>query len=175
MLLPRSGAARAQRSLLRGQQEVLGVAALVEIDREEAVRRIAAACARVPRVAAAYLFGSTLGRCRPDSDIDVGVIRQPFAGETDHARFRAGLALEGELMAALGTLDGHPFEVTVLDEAQPLFAMTVLRDGRLSFVGDRGAYTDFLEHVAQAYRQNAPRHRVAQAEIRMARATGRAR
>lgn len=51
-------------------------------------------------------------------------------------------------MTDLGALDGHLFEVTVLDEAPPLCSMTVLREGRLCCVRDAGAPTDFLEWVA---------------------------
>lgn len=139
--------------------------ALVEIDREEAVRRIAAACAERPEVAAAYLFGSALGLCRPDSDIDIDVIRRPTAGETGYGGFKAALRIEAARMADLGSQDGHPFDVTVLDEEHPVFAMTVLDEGRLCYVADAEAYTDFLEHVAQAYRENARRHQAALAEV----------
>jgi len=141
------------------------VPALVEIDRDAAARRIALVCAGLPAVAAAFFFGSALGRCRPDSDIDVGVIRRPVEGEDGPALFRAGLLLEAELISGLGALGGHPFDVTVLDEAHALFAMTVLRDGRLCYVGDPDAYTDFLEHVAQAHRENAPRYTQALREV----------
>lgn len=138
---------------------------LVEIDREEAARRIAEACSAFPEVAAALLFGSALGPCRPDSDIDVGVVRRDREAEGAQGRFKAGLRLEAALMHRLGDLDGHAFEVTVLDPDQPLFAMTVVSDGRVCHVGYLDAYTDFLEHVARGYRENAPRYERALDEV----------
>ncbi len=77
-------------------------------------------------------------------------------------------------MEALGTLDGHPLEVSVLDEARPFCGMRVLGSGRPCFVGERDAYTDCLEHMAQSYRENAPRHRAAEAEVRAEPAAGHA-
>ncbi len=32
-------------------------------------------------IAGAYLFGSALGLCRPDSDIDIGLVIKPLSGE----------------------------------------------------------------------------------------------
>ena len=141
------------------------MAALVEVDRERVARQIAEACAGVPAVAAALLFGSALGRFRPDSDIDVGAVRRPVPGEDADAGFRAGLRLEYELLRMLREYDGHPFDVVVLDPAQPLFVMTVLTAGRVAFVGDEDAYTDFLERVALRYGEDAPRYRRALDEV----------
>lgn len=113
----------------------------------------------------AYLFGSALGRCRPDSDIDVGLIRRTEPGESRYKGWKAALGIEVAAARAIGSIDGHPIDATGLDEAQPLFAMTVVRSGHLCDVGDEDAFTDFLEHVAQAYRENAPRHRAAVDEV----------
>ncbi len=141
------------------------MAALVEIDRDQVARQIAEVCAGVPAVVAALLFGSALGRFRPDSDIDVGVVRREVPGEDADARFRAGLRLEYELLRDLGEYGGHAFDVTVLDPAQPLFVMTVLSAGRVCHVSDPDVYTDFLEGVARRYGENAPRYQRALDEI----------
>lgn len=138
---------------------------LVEIDRDAVARRIASACARFPEVAAAFLFGSVLGPSRPDSDIDVGLIRRSQPGESRYEAFKAGLGLEVAAARAIGAVAGHRIDVTVLDEERPIFAMTVLRQGRLCYVGSQDAFTDFLEHVAQAYRENGPRHKAALDEV----------
>ncbi len=138
---------------------------LVEIDRDTAVRRIADASGRVRGVAAAFLFGSALGTCRPDSDVDVAIIRAPADDEDPQAAFKADLRLESDFLQTLDRVDGHPVDVTVLDEAHPIFAMTVLRGGRICCICDEVAYTDFLEHVAQAYRENAPRYEAALREV----------
>ena len=137
----------------------------MEIDIEAAAGRVASACRALPAVAAAYLFGSALGRCRPRSDIDVAIIRVPQDGQDDLEGLRAGLALEADLLDRLPPLSGHPFDVTVLEAGQPLFAMRVLRQGRLCFVRDTEAHTDFLEDVAQRHRENGPRQRQAIREV----------
>ena len=144
---------------------MIAVADLVEVDQDEAGRRIATACGAVADVVAAYLFGSALGRCRPDSDIEVGVIRRSAMGEASGYSFSAGLRMEAELIEALGTLAGHRFDVTDLDPARPIFVMTVLRTGRLAYVADPEIYTDFLEVVAQGYRENGPRFEAALDEV----------
>jgi len=134
-------------------------------DSREAARRILDACASRPDVAAADLFGSALRLCRPDSAIDVGVVR-PAVGESAQDRFKAGLRLGAELMVALGAQAGPPFEVSVRPQEQPLFSMPVVRDGHLCCVGRRASHADFLKRVARAYGEDAPRHERAGREVR---------
>jgi hypothetical protein len=52
----------------------------VTLDVARVAQHVADVCRRTEGVAAAYLFGSVLGRCRPDSDIDVAVSRATVRG-----------------------------------------------------------------------------------------------
>lgn len=131
------------------------MAGMVRVDIEAVRRHIGAACARNPRVAAAYLFGSALGEMRPDSDIDVGVVLSA------QGRALTGLAafgLSGQLEGALGFWDRHPFEVTVFSVDNAIFVMSALRDAVLAYEGDGEVLADFLEAVAQRYRVDGPRY-----------------
>ena len=122
----------------------------VRVDVPAVLRRIASACAREPRVAAAWLFGSALGEMRPDSDIDVGVALPPQG--------LAAFALPVALGDALGRWDGHPFEVTVFQIDHATFVMSAPRDALLAYEGDGEALAVFVEAVAQRYRQDGPRY-----------------
>jgi predicted nucleotidyltransferase len=90
-----------------------------------------------PALVAAYLFGSALGACRPDSDIDLGVI----------LRIAAGPRSVDELELGLGSIAGHPFHVTALT-ADSAFAFHVVRGGLLVFSADDDARLQFLQCVA---------------------------
>lgn len=153
--LPRAAAVSGQGGL--------GMAGLVTVDLkpvEDVVRRI---LPRFPAVAGAYVFGSALGPCRPDSDIDIGLVPHAdvLAGGDPLARER----LEARVAAALGRLDGHPFDVVLLDLDDPIFTFKVIRTGRLMYIGDENRVTDFMEAAAQSYREAYPRYRRALREI----------
>ncbi|MEW6227740.1 MAG: hypothetical protein AB1700_06525 [Bacillota bacterium] len=54
---------------------------------EDAIRAaVVPVLVRFPQVAGAYLFGSSLGRCRPDSDIDIGLVPTEGAAATEGER-----------------------------------------------------------------------------------------
>jgi predicted nucleotidyltransferase len=144
-------------------QEGIRVAALVTVDLkpvEETIRRIMPS---FPEVAGAYVFGSVLGPCRPDSDIDIGLVAgvEALAGGGPLARER----LEARVAVALGRLEGHPVDVVLLDPADPIFSFKVISSGRLVYIRDEERVTDFIELVAQAYREAYPRYRRALREI----------
>lgn len=117
-----------------------------------------------PEVAGAYLFGSVLGLCRPDSDIDLGLVCHsafPSRGGDPLWRERQ----EARVAGALGRLDGHPFDVVVLDVDDAIFSFKVISTGRLVYVRGEGEITDFIERVAQKYREVYPRYMRALQEI----------
>ena len=132
--------------------------ALVTVDREAIARRVVPAVEVEPEVIAAYLFGSALGRCRPDSDIDVGIV-SVCQGE------RARLRLEARIASRLEPLAGHPFDVVVLDPGQILFSFSVVHHGVLLYVRDRDQLGDFLYAVSRPYGELAWRRRQALAEV----------
>ncbi len=132
--------------------------ALVTVDREAISRRVVPAVEVEPQVIAAYLFGSALGRCRPDSDIDIGIV-STCQGE------RERLYLEARIVNRLQPLDGHPFDVIALDPGDILFSFSVVHHGVPLYVRDRDRLGDFLYAVSRPYGELAWRRRQALAEV----------
>ncbi len=138
------------------------MAGLVRVSIEAVGEALSRVLPSFPEVAGAVLFGSALGECRPDSDIDVGLILFPSATEPSGWGF-AGL--ESRVERRLGTVQGHPFEVTVLRPARPLFAFKAVKEGRLLYVRDEAAVLDFVERVSRSHAELAWRHRRAVREV----------
>lgn len=141
---------------------VTAVTRLVRVDLERAACRVREVLRGLPEVVAGYLFGSALGPCRPDSDVDLAVVLAP--GTPEPAGWGVA-ALEARIEALLGEVDGHPFHVTVLSPDRVLFALPVLRDGLPVYVADRDAWTDFIERVARAYPDLHRRYQQALSEV----------
>lgn len=127
---------------------------------EACVRRVLRA---FPDAAGAYLFGSALELCRPDSDIDVGVLRTHALDPRADAW--ADLGFGEEIADALGKLEGHPFHVSVLSLRAPFLAFEAIHGGRAVLVRDEDLVTDFVERVALRYRDDYPSYRAALEEI----------
>lgn len=138
------------------------MADLVTVSPEAIGRVLSGVLPRFPEVAGAVLFGSALGECRPDSDIDVGLILCPSVAEP-HGWGFAGL--ESRVERELGTVEGHPFEVTVLRRDRPLFSFKVWKEGRPLYLRDEEAVLDFVERVSRSHAELAPRHRRALREV----------
>lgn len=136
---------------------------LVRVDLSAIERRIASQVSNRTDVAGAYLFGSALGPCRPDSDIDVGIIRTRAPDADADAWDDLGFA--EELADGLGRLDGHPFHVTVLSLRAPFLAFAAVHSGRPVLVRDEDLVADFVEEVALRYRRDYPRYLAALREI----------
>lgn len=84
---------------------------------------------RQPGVRLAYLFGSHAeGRARPDSDVDFAIL-VPHELSVAH-RFELQTRIMGDLMKLL---DAEDVDVQLLNAADPLFRMEVLRNGTLLF------------------------------------------
>lgn len=134
--------------------QVVSMAKLVRVS-FEAVREAALrVLPRYPQVAAAIFFGSALGDCRPDSDLDIALVPFPETIQT------AGWGPEwvGQAERELGSLGRHPFHLTLLDRRQPIFSFRVLKEGRLVYVRDEDALYSFVERVARLYGEWAPRY-----------------
>lgn len=136
---------------------------LVRVDLSAAERRLRSRLAARTDVVGAYLFGSALGPCRPDSDIDAGIIRSRALDGGSDAWDDLGFA--EELADSLGRLDGHPFHITVLSLRAPFLAFAAVHSGRPVLVRDEDVVTDFVEEVALRYRRDYPRYLTALQEI----------
>lgn len=114
-----------------------------------------------PLVAGAYLFGSILGPCRPDSDIDLGlVLEKEVRPDTV-----GGDRLEASIALALPPVDGHPFDLVLLNPDRPIFAFRVIKEGKLVYCRNMDRITDVVEYVSRCYGELYPRYRNALKEI----------
>ncbi len=132
------------------------MAILVKVPLEEVKARVAAVLPRFEEVAGAYLFGSCLERCRPESDLDLGLVLFPDITEPPGWGF-AGL--EAAVEEALDRVSGHPFHASVLRPEEVLFAFKVIREGKLVYCRSEEVVGDFMERVARAHHDLGYRHR----------------
>jgi predicted nucleotidyltransferase len=104
----------------------------VQIGIDTSMTEQLAAGFRGRKVAFAYLFGSqTTGRVGPLSDIDIAVgFDESVASEE---RFALRLQVQGELGDLFKT---DNVDVVVLNDAPPLLAHRVVKEGRLLFCAD---------------------------------------
>lgn len=125
------------------------------------IGRVQNALQGFPQVAGAYLFGSILGPCRPDSDIDLGLVLEPETVPDTPA----GERLEAAIALQLSPVDGHPFDVFLLDPRKPLLAFRVIKEGRLVYARNPERVLDVVEQVSRRYADLYPRYRAALEEI----------
>jgi len=101
-----------------------------DMEFEERLREVAASW---PEIRLAVLFGSTArGESRPSSDVDIGLILEPYSASV---RFRVD--------AQLGHAAGREVDTVLLDTAPPLLRFEVARDGVLLFEREEGLWTAF--------------------------------
>lgn len=131
------------------------MAELVTLNLEAVQERVIAVLREFPAVVAVYLFGSALGACRPDSDLDLGLLIQP----ADDARQSEALA--DRMATRLGHFHGHPFDVLVLNFLDSILAFRIVKSGKLLYAQDQLAVSDFIEMVSRRYGENYPRYREA--------------
>lgn len=99
---------------------------------------VGAVMARVPEVAAAYVFGSVArGTATIESDLDVAVVYRDRHTDAHH---RLATALALELSRATGF---ERVDVVDLEEQGSVFALRVLSDGKRAYEGDRERRIDF--------------------------------
>jgi predicted nucleotidyltransferase len=134
---------------------------LIKVDTDLIVARVCAALKDYPQVAGAYLFGSILELCRPDSDIDLGIVLvagvKPDSTEGDR--------LEAAISLRLAPVGGHSFDIVLLNPDKPLFTFKVITEGKLIYIGDNERITDVIEYVSRRYSDLYPRYRRALEEI----------
>ncbi|HVR99614.1 MAG TPA: nucleotidyltransferase domain-containing protein [Thermoanaerobaculia bacterium] len=122
------------------------------MDPAERLQRVVA---HWPEVRLAVLFGSAArGDSRPSSDVDIGLILEPYS---------APLLFRVE--AALGRMAGRPVHVVLLDEASPLLRFEVSRDGVLLCEREEGLWTDFKARAMLDWWDWAPTAREIQRAI----------
>ena len=112
-------------------------------------------------VVGAYIFGSILGQCRPDSDIDVGILLAPGVSYSE----KEAEKIQASMLDDLPPLNNHSFDIIILNQASAIFAFKVISQGRLVYETDHEAVTDFMELTSRRRAENYPRYRQALALI----------
>lgn len=103
-------------------------------------------------VAAAYVFGSVaLGRTRPESDVDIGILLGTRLAP------RRAFELRLRLMTELGSILGRSdIDLVILNDASPLLAHRVLATGRLVFERSASERVRFQVRTASRYADAVP-------------------
>ena len=121
----------------------------------EMLERLKQQASAWPELKLAVLFGSTArGKARPKSDVDLGILLDPYSPEL---RFR----LEGDL----GRVAGRPVDVILLDGAPPLLRFEIAREGVLLFQREDHLWTDFKTKAMVDWWDWAPTHRMIAAGV----------
>jgi len=128
----------------------------VRVSRSDIVAGVSPVLCRTPGIAGVYLFGSSLGEMRPDSDVDLGIV--PFTGADP-------FQIIGDIEGLTAPIDGHPVHATVLSARDTLFAFEVLSRGELIHCADDDVLTDFIERVSLRYADVGPPYERALREI----------
>ena len=85
-----------------------------------------------PEVAAVYLFGSfAVGRGRPESDVDLAVLREPIRDR------RKAYEIRVRYLTELSQLMKRDVDVVLLREAGETLSEEILRTGRVVYERDR--------------------------------------
>lgn len=130
---------------------------MIKLSRDLIANAVTLVLEAEPAVAGAYLFGSALGLCRPDSDIDVGIVIKPISGLSEE--YYEDIA--NRISNRLQRIDGHAFDVVPLNIVNSIFAFRVAKTGDLIYQGCLDIVTDFVEQISRQYADNYPRYRQA--------------
>ncbi|TDA67773.1 MAG: nucleotidyltransferase domain-containing protein [Clostridia bacterium] len=132
------------------------MAGLVRVSQKAISRAVNMVLPGHPEVAGAYLFGSALEECRPDSDVDLGLVLFPEVKEPPGYGF---ISLEARIEGELPRLAGHRFDVNVLRPNDVIFSFKVISTGQMIYAADVEVVTDFVEAVARRYADIGYRYR----------------
>lgn len=133
---------------------------LICLDKDTIFTQVTSALKKFPQIAGAYWFGSSLGTCRPDSDIDIGLVVEDIKlNERERAQ------LEAEIRDSFYPYNGHPYDIVLLDFRNTIFFYRVIKEGRLIYAHNPDRITDAMEDVSRRYAELYPRYKAALQEI----------
>ncbi len=127
---------------------------MVKIYLEDIKKELVPVLEKYPEIAGAYLFGSALDYCRPDSDLDIGLI---IVDDEKYSDQDCQLIIE-KILRTLSPINKHQFDLVVLRSREAIFSFRVIRSGILIYNRDTALVTDFIEKVSQKYRDVYPRY-----------------
>ncbi|MBS4025220.1 MAG: hypothetical protein KGZ96_06035 [Clostridia bacterium] len=130
---------------------------LVTIDSAVLYENVVPVLKEYKEIAGAIHFGSSLGKCRPDSDIDIGLICNPLLLSQEKENEK----LIEKILNQLSPVNGHVFDLMVVNTLSSILAFRILKDGNIFFQHEPKVITDFLEQVSRRYAEDYPRYRTA--------------
>jgi predicted nucleotidyltransferase len=130
---------------------------LVQIEKHRLKAYIEEKIGQFSEIAGIYLFGSALGRMRPDSDIDLGLILVPGAVKSEK---ELDFFL-GKLYLALRNFEGHPFDLVSVRNVDTILAFEILRHGVPLLIKDEAVVLDVVEAISRRYADVYPRYKKA--------------
>lgn len=133
---------------------------LICLDKDAVNSQVAGVLKKFPQIAGAYLFGSSLGACRPDSDIDIGLVVEDIK-----LNERESAQLEAEIRDSFYPFNGHPYDIILLDLKNSIFCFRVIKEGRLIYARNPDRIADVMEDVSRRYADSYPRYKDALQEI----------
>lgn len=128
---------------------------LVPVDHDALYSRLRPVLSQFDQITGAYHFGSSLDLCRPDSDIDIGLV---LGSNVSRSTTREQDLLVEEVLLKMRLFAGHPLDIVILNSLPVVFSFRVLRNGHLFFVREQILLTDFVELVSRRYAEDYPRY-----------------
>jgi len=125
---------------------------LITIDLEKLKTYVSSKLTKFPEIQGAYLFGSSLEKMRPDSDIDLGLILNESLNQS------VDLLIE-KVYFSLGRFDGHPFDLVSVRDVNAILAFNIFHHGIPVYIFDNDKVTDLIERVSRIYSDIYPRYR----------------
>jgi len=132
---------------------------LVRVEYEPLYEQVKTALYQTPEVVAAYLYGSALDKCRPDSDLNIAI----FVPKEFNERIRD--FLEIKLLLELPPLEGHSFDLKVINFEDFLLAFHILKEGRALIVTNQDIFGDLIEEISLKYLEYGAYYQAAIQEI----------
>ncbi|MDI3534916.1 MAG: uncharacterized protein PWQ82_1281 [Thermosediminibacterales bacterium] len=130
---------------------------LVKIDIDKLKKYVKEKLNSFSEIAGVYLFGSSLEKMRPDSDIDLGIIKRPGVIKTER---ELEIFLE-KIILSLNRFEGHSFDIVSVQDVNTILAFEILKKGMPIYIKDKETVTDLIESVSRKYSEDYPRYKQA--------------
>jgi predicted nucleotidyltransferase len=127
---------------------------LVVIDFQIVYEKVLPILKEYQEISGAIHFGSSLGKCRPDSDIDIGLICRPSFLKQEKNKEK----LIEKILNQLPPVNGHAFDVVVVNTLPSILAFKIVKEGNIFYKNEPGVITDFFEQVSRRYGEDYPRY-----------------
>ncbi len=130
---------------------------LITINSADIYKKVVPILQNYQEIAGAVHFGSSLSKCRTDSDIDIGLIFDtPFFQKDRYYE-----KITNKIIGDLYPVNRHTFDVLSLNILPSILAFRIINTGKIFYQNDSEIVTDFIEQVSRKYAEDYPRYRKA--------------